>query len=207
MITKDDHPVTIAPLLSHPSYIPAVAALLYAEWPQLYALESVNSAEQLAHTLSSRAPSALPLTLIALTSERPANPSTSPTLLGTVTLDVADVPRSFPYYGVAPWMSSLLVIDSARGQGVGRALALGVQREGQRRGLRWLWLWTVRSAPLYERWGWRLIEQCWFEEKGKHVAVMRKDLDGAKGSDGQCDTSAHPAGSSVERNGRRRMAP
>ena len=187
-------PCQVVSLLSHPSYIPAVAQLLFDEWATLYQLEHIHSAQQLAHTLASRTPSTLPLTLIALPSSppppplplpppsslppSPAVPHPShlyPPLLGTVSLDTTDVPRTCPYSGVTPWLSSLLVVAEARGRGVGRALSVAVDEAAQARGLQWTWLWTVRSARLYETWGWRVVEWWHFAEKGKAIAIMRKD--------------------------------
>ena len=164
--------VQVVPLLSHLDYLAPVSALLFREWAPLYALANIHSAGQLQHTLAHRTPAALPLTFIALSFPSPSSP---PTLLGTVTLDTNDVLPSCPYFGVSPWMSSLLVVEEARGRGVGRALAQALETEAVARGLQWVWLWTVKSAALYEKWGWKVVEWWLFPEKGKKVAIMRKD--------------------------------
>ena len=181
--------VSVVPLSRYPRHVDATAALLYAEWANLYAHENVHSVQQLAHKLrtdnppqpstiaaptaaqASHSPPPLPTTLIALTNN-------GRTLIGTASLDTHDLPVTHPYQPVTPWVSSVLVSERWRGKGVAGRLVRGVEAEARRRGLEWLWLWTVKpaSVAMYAHLGWRVIERVWMAEKAKHITVMRKDL-------------------------------
>ena len=172
--------ISVAPLSSQWQHVDGTAALLYAEWANLYAFDNIHSAQQLADKLrthnpppstASAAPSPLPATLVA------CDENTNE-LLGTASLDTSDLPPSHPYYSVTPWVSSVLVREQWRGRGVAGRLVRGVEAEARRRGLQWLWLWTTKpaSVAMYEHLGWRAIEQVWLAEKAGHVTVMRKDL-------------------------------
>jgi GNAT superfamily N-acetyltransferase len=177
--------VQVVPMTSRPEYIPELAELLYAEWSSLYQLDGIHSVAELEASFRkhSTASGSLPFTLIALAPA--ASPSSAPLLAGTISLDRKDLPPSSPYCPCFPWLSCFLVAAEWRGRGVGSALleALDVevrrrQREDgqQQQAVRWIWLWTVKSVGLYEAMGWRVVEWWFFPEKGKKIAIMRKDF-------------------------------
>ena len=131
--------LSVAPLSSQWRHVDATAALLYTEWANLYALDNIHSAQQLADKLradnappatDSAAPSPLPVTLVAVD-------DTSDELLGTASLDTSDLPASHPYHAVTPWVSSVLVREQWRGRGVAGRLVRGVEAEA-RVGTAWI---------------------------------------------------------------------
>ena len=177
MATVSD--VRIEPLSAHPEHVDGTAALLYAEWANLYALDKIHSEQQLADKLRALNPPTattlgghwpLPTTLIALAHDS--------TLIGTAAIDNSDLPRTHPYFPVTPWLSSVLVSESWRGKGVAGRLVRGVEAEARRRGLEWLWLWTTHSAKvdMYVHLGWQVVERVWLAETAKHITVMRNDF-------------------------------
>ena len=191
--------VQVVPIISRPEYIPALSEILYAEWGSLYELDNIRSVAELDASFRKHptASDSLPFTLIALA---PAVSSASaPVLAGTISLSSRDLPPSSPYCPCFPWLSCFLVAKEWRNRGVGSALleALDVevrrrQRDGrkqqqqqQQAALGWIWLWTVKSVGLYEAMGWRVVEWWFFPEKGKKIAIMRKDYSSSSSSSQQ----------------------
>lgn len=170
------HDVQIVKLADHRHHIPAVAAELFNEWGVLYQNEGINTIEALVIELHKRCdkPNQLPFTLIAL-----LNDNVSTRFVGTISIDVDDLPKMNPYHSATPWIASVFVIALYRGKGIAGQLIKAAQVEASARGLRWLWLWTVRSVAMYERFGWKVIEQLplMCDKESKQIVVMRKGLD------------------------------
>ncbi|WP_297115755.1 GNAT family N-acetyltransferase [Enterobacter sp. ECC-175] len=89
-------------------------------------------------------PDALPLTFIAVEGER---------LLGTVGLWRCDLIARQDLY---PWLASLYVDESARGQGLAGRLQQHVQAYARQAGYAELHLWSA-CRDFYERYGWQYI--------------------------------------------------
>lgn len=174
--TSSVYDVQVVKLSDHRDHIAAVATELFNEWGVLYQNEGINTVDALIVELHKRCdkPNQLPVTLIALLNE---NDSTQ--FVGTISIDVDDLPKMNPYHSATPWLASVFVIASHRSKGIAGQLIKAAQIEASARGLRWLWLWTVRSVAMYERFGWNVIEQLplMCDKESKQIVVMRKDLD------------------------------
>jgi GNAT superfamily N-acetyltransferase len=95
----------------------------------------------------------LPTTLIAVEAEQ---------LLGSASLILEDLPESellAPYSSLSPWLASVYVIPSKRGQGVGRALVTAIEHHAQKLNIPQLYLFTENQAAFYDRLGWSQLAQ------------------------------------------------
>lgn len=136
----------------------AVAAWLHAAW---WDLEGWSLAATQAFLEAAAGPAAP----IAFVAERDGAP------VGTATLDTDDL-ESRP--DLTPWLASVWVAPSWRGQGVATALVRHVEATAAALGLPELWLHTADAVPLYARLGWQPIGmETW---QGKPTTLMRRRL-------------------------------
>ena len=133
----------IESITSHPGVIESLASWHHAEWGELMAPWSLEDAvrELREHV---EADSGYPATLVALDDDDH--------ILGSVSLVATDAPEFAEY---TPWLASLYVAPSARGDGVGSALVRAVVEHAHRLGFTTLYLFTPRSPQIYLRCGWR----------------------------------------------------
>lgn len=171
--TKGASPTTIvvAPLHQHRNHIPLVTHHLYLEWAGLYKQEGIHSMAELEQHLVKRCDHqhTLPVTLVAMIED---------TLVGTVSIDKEDLPASMAYHSETPWLASLLVLPQHRGLGIAAALIDACVREARQRQFATLWLWTVKSVPLYSKYGFNIVEEVYFPVKGKNITVMNMVMSG-----------------------------
>lgn len=155
-----DRPAVLIRRLSEvPQHAPAIAQLV---WAQGWANNTLSPAE-LAGRLRAQAGPGVPSTFVAEADGRP---------LGTASLEPHDLPGRAD---LSPWLANVVVVEAARGAGIGAMLVRRVEREAQAAGIARLWLYTRRARPLYLRLGW--TDAFVTEAGGKEVFVMRRDLD------------------------------
>ncbi len=99
--------MTISPLADLPDAIETLAQWFYDEWHAFDGRRMENIATQLSENLNR---DVMPITFVAHRNRLP---------LGSVSLDRFDFP-AFDY--LSPWLSSLYVHPSFRGQGIGSSL-------------------------------------------------------------------------------------
>lgn len=148
-------------LPQNPQIIRQLAEWFYAEWLSSNPQASIEKMEA---TLTLRAESQkVPLTMVCFDEEG--------SLAGSASLTVCDM-KSHPE--LTPWLGSVFVAPSARGQGLASKLCLKIETEAQKLGYSKLYLFTDDKMPLYTKLGWliRSVE----EYKGKTVTIMEKDL-------------------------------
>src|SRR3989338_5315815 len=108
-------------LPQNPQIIRQLAEWFYAEW---LSSNPQSSIEKMEATLTLRAESNIvPLTLVCLDEEG--------SLAGSASLTVCDM-RSHPE--LTPWLGSVFVAPSARGQGLASKLCLKIETEAQKLG-------------------------------------------------------------------------
>ena len=110
----------------------------------------------------------MPFTLVAVDGSEP---------VGMVTLKLKDL-RSMPELG--PWLSSLYVIPSRRGQGIGTSLISAVIDEARRRGFHELFLFLSQRSmnvleEFYTKREWRCIATA-LDNDGLSTKVFRLEL-------------------------------
>ncbi|TXD33525.1 GNAT family N-acetyltransferase [Lujinxingia vulgaris] len=104
----------------------------------------------------------LPLTLVAVEEDA---------IVGTISLAEEDL-STHPEF--SPWLSTVYVDASQRGQGIGSRLVQRVEEVAAAQGVEELYLYTPDQAPLYERLGWEVVSVETY--RGEEVTVMRRDL-------------------------------
>src|ERR1043166_6926720 len=90
-----------------PAALPILAEWFHAEWSRFDGRSVTEITAQLQCCLNR---TSLPITFVALSDSQ---------VIGTVTLDTSDLPH---FDHLAPWLASLYVVPSRRGEGIGRAL-------------------------------------------------------------------------------------
>ena len=163
-------------LSSHRHYASELGPLFFTEWPAAYIAMNLSSAEAvtdrlIAHNMNAKQ---IPITLIAFM----VTPQTSGghTLVGSVTIDIDDLPVGNPYYSKRPWLASVYTCEAYRRRGIAHIMiACAIQRATQL-GYESLWLWTVRSVQLYAQMQWNIIENLSVEWKQKPITIMQRVL-------------------------------
>ena len=97
--------------------------------------------------------------------------------IGSVTLVAHDMPdHRTDLRHLSPWIAGMFVIESERGKGVGTMLMRHAAAQAARIRIRDLFLYTTTARPFYERLGWRLLRNDFYE--GEPVAIMALRLAG-----------------------------
>lgn len=137
--------VTYTYLSELPHWGPVLARWHHNEWGALmpYWSEAEAQAEFAAHTEAHR----VPTTILAMQSGD---------LIGSVSLVEHDFEE---WRHLGPWLASLYVIPSARGQGVGRDLVHRAVAEAARLQVKRLYVIASDSEAFYTRLGWRPLER------------------------------------------------
>ena len=145
-----------------------LGTLHIAEWGHLYDPAVWNATIAVGEFISMRDPGSESRTLVAFEGE----PS-SGTFVGSVSILETDDLHGWAH--VHPWLASLLVLPSARGRGIGSALTDAAVRLAERRGNRYVHLFTPEHAEYYERRGWRVVAPAL--ASGREVTVMARGTD------------------------------
>jgi len=152
-----------------PQFVPDVARVLFAEWPDVYTdyfdMQSLPAVEeQLREDYMKK--DKLGLVLVASVNGKFA-------CTGTLTTD--DVPAGHPYHGVKPWLTCLYCVPEFRKRGIATRVFETIASLARRWGYRHIWLITEDMQALYKKHGWREIETLpvWAP---RVFTVMRRDL-------------------------------
>lgn len=130
-------------LVDYPQFIPTLAAWHHAQWSYL---DLGKSIAQRTATLRTHRRTAVPMTVVALSADE---------LLGSASLIAHDMDTRMD---LSPWLASVYVDPSHRGQGVGSALVRAIVARATAMGFPTLYLFTPDRARFYEHLGWRVLE-------------------------------------------------
>ena len=147
-------------LADHPDLVP-----LLAEWQHRtfgHFAPQTTLEQRVAKISQTRRRSAIPMTVVALSEERP---------VGTACL-VAEDMSTHPE--LSPWLASVYVEPDSRRQGLGSRLVARIETEAKKLGVERLYLYTADMQPFYEPLGWsvKAVE----DYRGYEVALMEKAL-------------------------------
>lgn len=147
----------IEPLADHQHLIAKIAKLLHEEWGDFQQWTSLPAIE--ARLLAGAQLSHAPFTLVAL--------SVANEFLGTASVKLFELP-SHP--DKEHWLGEVFIPKTSRGQGIGSALINECIRRSIDLGVQALYLYTPDQQKLYERFGWREMEQPMVD--GEAVSIM-----------------------------------
>jgi len=147
----------IEPLADHPHLIGEIAQLLYEEWGAFAPWASLPAIE--ARLTAGAQLHRAPFTTVAL--------SAADELLGTASVKLFELPN---HPDKTHWLGEVFIPKALRGRGVGSALINDSVRRSIDIGIQALYLSTPDQQKLYERFGWRVVEQAMVD--GEAVSVM-----------------------------------
>jgi GNAT superfamily N-acetyltransferase len=147
----------IEPLANCPESIPTLAQWICDEWP-FEGRCRADAETQLQENLNR---DCLPITWVA---------RSGGTIIGTGSLDLSDLPLP-AYSHLSPWLASLYVVPSARGQGVGSALVNHLVDFARAHAIATVHLWTPGSTALYDKSGWKPFATAVYA--GHPITLMR----------------------------------
>jgi GNAT superfamily N-acetyltransferase len=139
-----------------PAAIPTLAQWFHGEWSHFDGRSVAEVEAQLRCCLNR---DSVPITFVALSDWK---------VIGTVSLDTSDLPQ---YDHLSPWLASLYVLPSRRGEGVARALVEHAVAFALERGISPIYLWTPGSTRLYAECGWEIL--CMDNYSGRPITVMQ----------------------------------
>jgi len=148
----------IAYLAEYPEHVQTCTSWIYGLWTSQSGAEYESVYEKFQNGANT---AELPITLIALAGSKPA---------GTVSLWKNNVTRP----DLSPWLAALYVHPFHRNKGISLRLIERVIEEARRLGFKELYLVTEEAKALYERFGWREMEQTTTPYGG--ASLMRKRL-------------------------------
>ncbi|MFZ6780203.1 GNAT family N-acetyltransferase [Undibacterium sp. Ji83W] len=134
----------IAYLADHAALIPVIAMWQQAEFG--YLTPSVTIEQRVARLQQSLQKGALPVTLLALSSDDQ--------IVGVASIFATTLTHKH----LTPWLSAVFVPAEFRGKGIASALSLRAVEEAGAMGYDQLYLFTPRNESLYARLGWQVIE-------------------------------------------------
>lgn len=152
--------MNIKPLPDHQEVIPTLAQWFYAEWSYLSPHLSLTDVEDILRARTNT--DQMPLTLIAFDGEE---------LIGTVSLKIHDMDIRTD---LSPWVSSLYVKNSRRGQGIGSQLVCAIEEKAKSLGVSRLFLYTPTAEDFYAKLNWQVAERMKYH--GTLVAIMKKEI-------------------------------
>jgi len=148
-------------LADHPQLAEQVGRWHLKAWPEEYPKHGLSIAVDDARQTSRR--NSLPLSLIALENGL---------AVGTISLVEKDLRGR---ENLSPWLTSLYVEPKFRFRGLARRLVEAGLDHASRLHISALYLWVVKNARVYERWGWRLVEHAHFA--GQQVWILKGDVE------------------------------
>jgi GNAT superfamily N-acetyltransferase len=91
--------------------------------------------------------------------------------IATAALKIREM-ETHPHY--EHWLGNVYVLPDYRNQGIGSFVIQKAIDEAGRIGIRYIYLYTRDRENLYERLGWKIIEQV--EYHGRMASIMRQEL-------------------------------
>lgn len=156
--------VRIENAASYPQYIETVARWHWEAWGAADPDGSVETWTAGLRTRTNR--QGVPMTLLAIDDrDQP---------IGSVTLVTHDMPDRYDLQHLTPWIAGTFVIATERGKEVGSALMSAAATEAVRLGIERLFLYTSTARSFYERLGWTVMRDDYYE--GESVAIMETRL-------------------------------
>lgn len=149
--------LTFVAAREHRQYVDVIAALQFAEWSHLYPQWTLADAK--AELMQEPNASGIPCSWFALYENN---------VVGAVMLVPDGEVENDSIDG--PWVAGLVVVESMRSQGIGRALMNFVEQQAQQLALPRLRLVTPKSAEWYERMGW--VRECDVTLAGQRNTVL-----------------------------------
>ena len=137
--------LTIRPLAEAPETLPALAALMKAEWPGWYG--PGGPGEALADLRARSRLDGLPQGVVALEDGHP---------IGCAALAAASYGA---LAGETPWVVGLLVAPGRRGRGIGSALVEACEERARALGVLAVLATTASARGLLQRRGWALVRE------------------------------------------------
>lgn len=152
--------LTITYLADHPQHVPTLAAWHHAQWGHL----NPNKTQEIRcdQLLGQLGRGMIPTTFIAVD---------GPRVLGSASLVEQDMSIR-PH--LTPWLASVYVDSTCRGQQIGSQLVERVAQEARDLGIGRLYLFTPDRQSFYARLGWQILEQV--EYRGEIETVMVREL-------------------------------
>jgi predicted N-acetyltransferase YhbS len=152
--------VEIVPLADKKEFIAELAELHHAEWKHFSpSLTLEGRAEAIADAAGREG---IPSILIAVSGNQ---------LIGSAALVQNDMDTK---PDLSPWLAAVYVKEGFRHQGIATELITRCEEEAVRSNANAWYLYTEFASKLYEKLGWRRMEQCKY--KGVTVDVMCKQL-------------------------------
>jgi GNAT superfamily N-acetyltransferase len=149
-------PVQIASIADHPDLVDTIARWHWDAWGHL---DPRGSLDAWAGSLRQRTNrDRIPTLYVALRGAE---------LLGVAGLTEHDLPTRPE---LSPWLSGVYVKPEARGRGIASALVRHAARQAARMGAPRLYLHTFDARGLYEKLGWRVIDEDTY--LGGRIAIM-----------------------------------
>ena len=164
---KSISPVVICLLADRPEVIPIIASWIYDEWSFLYAGKTRQYVENFLHERLHK--KQLPITFVAFQSGEP---------VGTVSLKEFDIETRTD---LTPWVTSLYVVKSLRGKGIGSRLMEAAEEKAGKLGIKKLFLFTADpdlAARFYRKLGWKTKEKTIYNSY--KIIIMEKRLAGTR---------------------------
>ena len=151
----------IVSLKDRPQYLLPLAKWHHAEWSYLNPKRSFD--ERVAEMQLDLHGDVIPTTFVA---ERDGE------LLGSASLLADDMST---HRELTPWLASVYVDESRRGQGIGSTLVRRIMQHAQENGIKRLYLYTPDQEQLYARLGWQILSREPYN--GTPVTIMQVDFD------------------------------
>lgn len=148
--------VRIEPLADHPELAATIARWQYQEWSHQDPDGTLDKWIQ--HVQKSMNRDQIPLTLVAFQSHEP---------VGALVL----VENHMPTRGdLTPWLARVFVGHRHRSRGVASALVQEAMQRAKDLGVKTLYLYTRHAEGLYEKLGWKVLEETHYQ--GRRVTIM-----------------------------------
>ena len=156
----DPMQIEVKYLADHPELIHLMATWFIDEWGKNNPSLTVANIEHRIRERMNR--DKLPLCLLAFVESQP---------VGTATLKIREM-EIYPQF--EHWLGNVYVLPEYRNQGVGSYVVGNAAEKAKLLGIRDLYLYTRNREHLYQRIGWKLIEQV--DYRGRRASIMKREF-------------------------------
>ncbi len=150
-------------LMQYPEAISRLASWHYQEWHHLFPKRTEQDfANELAECLHPESPQVqpqLPQTWVLC--------SDAGEICGSVSLLLADMTTN---RDLSPWLANVFIAPAYRGQGYGQTVVKAAMQQALQLHIRQLYLFTPDQQAFYQRLGWQVLKEEWYE--GERVTIM-----------------------------------
>lgn len=152
--------IRIESLADHRHLITTIANYLHGEWGDLPPWASVSSIEE--RITARLKESNTNFTLVAL--------SEGSDFMGTASITRFELPD---HHDKEHWLSEVFIPKKLRGQGIGSALTHECIHRSEALGIQKLYLYTPDQQKLYQRFGWKQIEESIVNDESVSIMVRK----------------------------------